>query len=76
MTNQCHEAVTGFASPRSVRRETFASRLLKAIMWAESAIERHRQRQALRSMDDRMLRDLGVTPADVDHEANKPAWRA
>lgn len=39
-------------------------------------IQRHRERQALRALDDYMLRDIGVTRADVDHEVNKPAWRA
>lgn len=76
MTNQCQDTATGFASPLSVRRETLANRLLKAVLWAEALIERHRQRQALRAMDNRMLQDLGLTQADVDHEANKPAWRA
>jgi uncharacterized protein YjiS (DUF1127 family) len=37
--------------------------------------ERARQRRALATMDDYLLRDIGLTRADVDHEAGKPFWR-
>lgn len=36
---------------------------------------RHRDRQHLASLDHRMLRDIGITSADVEHEASKPFWR-
>lgn len=36
--------------------------------------ERARQRQALRELDERMLRDIGLTPSDVDRETRKPFW--
>ncbi len=36
---------------------------------------RHRDRMHLMSMDDRLLRDIGISYADVDHEASKPFWR-
>lgn len=39
-------------------------------------VQRHRERNALSAMDDRLLRDIGVTRADVDQEINKPVWRA
>lgn len=32
-------------------------------------------RRALESLDDRMLRDIGVTRADVHMEASKPFWK-
>ena len=32
----------------------------------------YRQRRALESLDDRMLRDIGVTRADVEAEAKRP----
>ena len=38
--------------------------------------ERARSRVLLGRMDDRMLRDMGVTRADVDLEVTKPFWRA
>ena len=37
---------------------------------------RHRDRLHLTGLDERMLRDIGVTSADVAHEAAKPFWRA
>jgi uncharacterized protein YjiS (DUF1127 family) len=37
--------------------------------------ERARQRRRLREMDDRLLRDIGLTRADVELEAAKPCWR-
>ena len=32
-------------------------------------------RNALRTMDDRLLKDIGLSHADVEHEAAKPFWR-
>lgn len=37
--------------------------------------ERRRQRVALARLDDRMLRDIGLTSADVEGELSKPFWR-
>jgi uncharacterized protein YjiS (DUF1127 family) len=36
---------------------------------------RSRDRAKLAMLDDRMLRDIGVTRADVWRECNKPFWR-
>ena len=36
---------------------------------------RAQQRRALLSLDDRMLKDIGLTRADVDGECRKPFWR-
>jgi uncharacterized protein YjiS (DUF1127 family) len=33
------------------------------------------QRRHLQDLDDRMLSDMGLTRADVNHEAGKPFWR-
>ena len=38
--------------------------------------ERARSRAALRNLDERMLKDLGLTSYDVEREASKPFWRA
>jgi uncharacterized protein YjiS (DUF1127 family) len=40
--------------------------------WQERAAERH----ALRQLDDRMLKDIGLSRANIDAEAAKPFWRA
>jgi uncharacterized protein YjiS (DUF1127 family) len=37
--------------------------------------ERARQRRHLQSLSDHMLRDIGLTRADVFAEASKPFWR-
>lgn len=37
--------------------------------------DRRRQRFALARLDDRMLRDIGLTYADVDSEISKPFWK-
>ncbi len=41
-------------------------------MW----LERSRQRRALAALDDRLLRDVGVTSAQARREAGKPFWSA
>lgn len=38
--------------------------------------ERATQRQALASLDERMLSDIGLARADAWREAAKPFWRA
>jgi len=37
---------------------------------------RHKDRMHLMALDDRLLRDIGISPADVDREASKPFWRS
>lgn len=36
--------------------------------------ERARQRRELAQLDDRMLRDIGLTRSDVYRETSKPFW--
>jgi len=42
---------------------------------AEGYISRSRQRRALAELDDRLLRDIGLTRYDVALEASKPFWQ-
>lgn len=37
--------------------------------------DRARSRRMLRSLDDRMLRDLGISRCDADQEGGKAFWR-
>ncbi len=37
---------------------------------------RARERRELASLDSRTLRDLGLSPSDVQFEVNKPFWRS
>ena len=40
-----------------------------------AAIDRHRQRQALARLDQRLLRDIGISAEQAREEARKPPWR-
>lgn len=41
------------------------------LKWQERAFER----RALRELDSRLLKDIGVSRADVEKEARKPFWQ-
>jgi uncharacterized protein YjiS (DUF1127 family) len=38
-------------------------------------LERNSQRKALRTLDDRLLKDIGISRTAAVQEANKPFWR-
>jgi uncharacterized protein YjiS (DUF1127 family) len=42
-----------------------------ALVW----LQRIRERRQLDSLGDHMLKDLGISRADVDREVSKPFWR-
>ena len=42
------------------------------IRWQERAFERKR----LAAMDDHVLRDIGLSRADIDQEVRKPFWQS
>lgn len=70
---------TGRSTATTVGRKEPASRFPTIVVavvrgltgWAERA----RQRRALLALDDSMLKDIGVTRADVMRECDKPFWR-
>ncbi len=70
-----------YNSERSGFRSTTGERLSVTGMLVRLAetiavgIERRRQRLALARLDDRMLRDIGLTGADVEGELSKPFWK-
>lgn len=39
-------------------------------------LKRHRDRQALSRLDDRLLRDIGLTRDEAERQWAKPFWRA
>jgi uncharacterized protein YjiS (DUF1127 family) len=39
-------------------------------------LERMRERRQLAGLSDDMLKDIGVSRADVEHVVEKPFWRA
>jgi uncharacterized protein YjiS (DUF1127 family) len=61
-------------APLSAQRTIFA-RLADAAVAIVLSMERVRQRRALAELDDRLLRDIGLTRADAWHEIRKPFWR-
>jgi uncharacterized protein YjiS (DUF1127 family) len=44
----------------------------QALAW----FERARQRRQLQQLGDHMLKDIGLSRADVEAEVSKPFWRA
>lgn len=63
----------GFGVGVSTPIETLLLRLVNTprVWW-----RRHVSRLELMEMDDRMLRDIGITRADALFEARKPFWVA
>ncbi len=63
-----------FIRPRGRRSDSgLVTRVLDVLLgW----LERSRQRRHLAELDDRLLRDIGVSRVDVDAEISRPFWRA
>jgi uncharacterized protein YjiS (DUF1127 family) len=43
--------------------------------WSREAARRYRTRKHIGELDGRVLKDIGITFAEAEHEANKPFWR-
>ena len=56
------------------RRTSVADGLQRATSQLLAWYARSRERHALAQLDDRMLRDIGIGPAEAHREANKPFW--
>ena len=74
-----HLAMAQAAAPK-IREKVLSGRsvagycrlvVVAALSWAERA----RQRRQLLDLDDRLLRDVGLTRRQVDRECTKPFWR-
>ena len=65
--------------PSQVRQSAARGALKNAVGFAFETLRewrrRARDRAQLARLDDRMLRDIGLTPADAEFLANKPFWR-
>jgi uncharacterized protein YjiS (DUF1127 family) len=48
--------------------------VLKLLAQAIVRYRRQRQRHDLATLDDRLLRDIGLSRADAEHESRKPFW--
>jgi len=49
--------------------------LLKLLAQAYVRYRRQRQRTSLAQLDDRMLRDMGISRLEAERESRKPFWR-
>lgn len=75
---------TGLATPSrpmvgrwlAVLRTAVAAGMDRLLCRPRLWIEHHRARDELAKLDDRMLRDMGVTRYDIAGETKKPFWRA
>ncbi|HXV22906.1 MAG TPA: DUF1127 domain-containing protein [Alphaproteobacteria bacterium] len=58
-------------SRSAIAQSWFLGLALRLLAWQERA----RQRRALLQLDDALLKDIGLTRADVERECGKPFWR-
>ena len=65
-----HERTTNVGATPSIGRTLGAAAALVAT-WAE----RRRQRRTLLGLGDAMLKDIGLSRADVTLEGSKPFWQ-
>lgn len=59
----------------SVWRKVVAKAAMRVLLDLETWAERKRTRNSLAALDDRMLADLGLSRAEAQTEAEKPAWK-
>lgn len=63
----------------TARIDVRSRRSLGLVAFVEALLawqERARQRRQLALMDDRLLRDIGVSRAEIARETEKPFWRS
>ena len=72
MTNARHSARAGGGDALN----RFGARLRTVVETVALWHQRARQRRQLVALDDRLYRDIGVSPLDAYREAQKPFWRA
>ena len=75
--SQAWAAASAGLHPRNEEPTPIA--LLKILQWCRMAyrlgVERYWQRRQLREMDDRQLKDIGITREQAEQEAGKPIWK-
>jgi uncharacterized protein YjiS (DUF1127 family) len=72
MTSTSMEAVRRSSSRPSWAAGVIIAAIESVLLWND----RGRDRRHLASLDDRMLRDIGLSRADVEREYRKSFWQA
>lgn len=73
LTSKC--TLAGAAGGSAPRHTASAGRIALLLLDLLSTwFDRARQRRHLHALDDRMLKDIGLTRADVEFEAQKHFW--
>ena len=63
------------ASAPLARASAFFGSWVALLRYLVTWLERARQRHALRALDDWVLKDIGLSRADVMREGDKPFWQ-
>ncbi len=79
-TDVTRSSGTFTAAPGAVPAADRVTRVASRPVWRLldvlfSALERRKQRHALMGLDDHLLKDIGVSRAEVEQEVSKPFWR-
>jgi uncharacterized protein YjiS (DUF1127 family) len=63
--------------PRRIRRLAagLATLLLRFVDLVQACQQRGRERRQLDYLGDHMMKDIGISRADIEREVSKPAWR-
>lgn len=69
------ERLSGRTSAPAERGAVPSARAWTLVQRIVTWMERARQRQALLALDDWVLRDIGLSRADVVREGDKPFWQ-
>jgi uncharacterized protein YjiS (DUF1127 family) len=67
---------TADISLKDIRLKGFSTLIVNAMDTVLDWQDRARQRRHLGEMDDHLLRDIGLSRADLEYESSKPFWRA
>lgn len=74
MSHPCCDHANEIASRPASAPKPIWSLLADAVRFVERCLAYRRQRQQLLGLDDRTLKDIGLNPADVLREADRPFW--
>lgn len=64
-----------FINRLRIRLADLRTRVGGPLDWLRQGYAVHRQRRALLSLDDAMLKDMGISRVDALREGRKPFWR-